>query len=198
MAGLQPVERPLSLAEVVARQLETWVRQGGLAAGAQLPSEKELVGRFGVSRAVIREAVSRLKADGWIESRQGAGAFVTPQGRRGSFRLVPGGSPGAATLGDIFELRSLVEAGAAELAAQRRQPADLAQLAEALARMEAALVDADGAADGPSADDAFHVAIAAATGNPMIQQFVVFMGQQFSDSRRPTWDGAGQEAGRAA
>ena len=198
MASLQPVERPMSLAEVVARELEAWVRQGGLAAGAQLPSEKELVGRFCVSRAVIREAVSRLKADGWIESRQGAGAFVAPQGRRASFRLIAGGAPGAATLGDIFELRSVVEAGAAELAARRRRPEDLACLAEAMARMEAALDDTGGAEDGPNADDAFHVAIAAATGNPMIQQFVAFMGQQFSDSRRPTWDAAGQGAGRAA
>jgi GntR family transcriptional regulator, transcriptional repressor for pyruvate dehydrogenase complex len=200
MAGLQPVVRPSRLSEVVAAELEAWLRVGGMGAGAQLPSEKVLAERFGVSRAVIREAVSRLKAEGWVETRQGAGAFVAPQPGRGSFRMIQGGPGLADTLANIFELRHLVETGAAELAARRREAPDLARMEAALTRMEAALADQAGEGEpvsGARADDDFHVAIAAATGNPLIRRFVEFMGQQFSDSRLPTWDGAGRASGRA-
>lgn len=197
MAGLQRVARPSRLSEVVATELEAWIRRGGLAAGTQLPSEKTLGERFGVSRAVIREAVSRLKVDGWVESRQGAGAFVAALPGRGAFRLIQGGAGTADSLADIFELRDLVETGAAELAARRRTSADLSRMEAALLRMEDALAASAGEADGARADDDFHVAIAAATGNPLIRRFVEFMGQQFSDSRRPTWDAAGRSSGRA-
>src|SRR5574338_70503 len=184
MGEIEPVARPSRLSDVVAADLEAWLRDGAWVAGAQLPSEKVLAERFGVSRAVIREAISRLKADGWVETRQGAGAFVAPQPGRGTFRLVPGGASAADTLADVFELRHLVETGAAALAARRRKEADLA----APEPIEAS---------GARADDEFHVAIAAATRNPLIRRFVEFMGQQFSDSRLPTWDAAGRESGRA-
>ena len=198
MAEIEPVARPSRLSEVVATELEAWLRDGGLVAGGQLPSEKVLAERFGVSRAVIREAVSRLKADGWVETRQGAGAFVAPQPGRGTFRLVQGGAAAADTLADVFELRHLVETGAAELAARRRDEADLAAMEAALQRMEVALAAPEAIETaGARADDEFHVAIAAATRNPLIRRFVEFMGQQFSDSRLPTWDAAGRESGRA-
>src|SRR5574338_495025 len=198
MGEIEPVARPSRLSEVVATELEAWMRQGSLEGGVQLPSEKILAERFGVSRAVVREAVSRLKADGWVESRQGAGAFVAPQPGRGTFRLVPGGASAADTLADVFELRHLVETGAAELAARRRKEADLAAMEMAFRRMEAALAAPEPIeASGARADDEFHVAIAAATRNPLIRRFVEFMGQQFSDSRLPTWDAAGRESGRA-
>src|SRR5574337_1559670 len=124
MGEIEPVARPSRLSDVVAADLEAWLRDGAWVAGAQLPSEKVLAERFGVSRAVVREAVSRLKADGWVESRQGAGAFVAHQPGRGSFRLIPGGAGLADSLENIFELRLLVETGAAELAARRRTAAD--------------------------------------------------------------------------
>lgn len=198
MTGVEPVVRRSRLAEVVATELEAWLRAGGQEAGAQLPSEKALAERFGVSRPVIREAVSRLKADGWVETRQGAGAFVAAQPGRGSFRLIQGGAGLADSLANIFELRHLVETGAAELAARRRGPADLSRMETALDRMEAALADPGGIPVlGARSDDEFHVAIAAATGNPLIRRFVAFMGQQFSDSRLPTWDRAGRASGRA-
>src|SRR5574337_1919848 len=195
---IEPVARPSRLSDVVAAELEAWLRDGAWVAGAQLPSEKVLAERFGVSRAVVREAISRLKADGWVETRQGAGAFVAQQLGRGTFRLVPGGASAADQLAEVFELRHRVETGAAELAARRRKEADLAAMEMALRRMEAALAAPEPIeASGARADDEFHVAIAAATRNPLLRRFVEFMGQQFSDSRLPTWDGAGRASGRA-
>lgn len=191
------------LSDVVARQLEGWISEQGLQNGALLPTEKVLCERFGVSRAVIREAISRLKADGCVTTRQGSGAYVAARPGLGSFRLVRGPGNGDVVpveaacgreFSDIFELRYLVEAGAAELAAQRRTAGDLERLRAALQRMAGALVTG---ADAVVDDDAFHVAVAAATHNPQIERFQAFMGQQFSDSRAPTWDAEGHRAGRA-
>ncbi|NMG30316.1 FadR/GntR family transcriptional regulator [Aromatoleum evansii] len=191
------------LSVVVAGQLEAWISEQGLKAGAQLPTEKVLCERFGVSRAVIREAISRLKADGCVMTRQGSGAYVAARPGQGSFRLLRGGVNGDAVtesslsdreISDIFELRYLVEAGAAELAALRCSPQELDRMRDALERMAVAL---ETGADAHTDDDAFHVAIAAATHNPQIERFQAFMGQQFSDSRAPTWNEAGHRAGRA-
>ncbi len=191
-------ERPPHLSAAVARQLECWISEQRLPRGAQLPTEKLLCEKFGVSRAVIREAISRLKADGCVTTRQGSGAYVAARPGQGSFRLLHGPSPSATIptdeISDVFELRCLVETGAAERAALRRTPADLMRMREALARMDEALAaETDAVGD----DDAFHVAIAAATQNRHIERFQAFMGRQFSDSRAPTWNGEGHRSGRA-
>ncbi|MBQ1764640.1 MAG: FadR family transcriptional regulator, partial [Aquincola sp.] len=61
------------LADQVASALETEIRAGRLAAGDKLPTEAVLVQQFGVSRTVVREAISRLKSRGLVDSRQGSG-----------------------------------------------------------------------------------------------------------------------------
>lgn len=169
-----------------------------MAAGAQLPTEKTLCERFDVSRAVVREAISRLKADGVVRTRQGSGAFVAARPQFASFRLVDAGSefvaPHATHLQTVFELRFVIETGAAELAALRRSAADLEGMERALLRMDAAL---ESESDAATDDDAFHVAVAAASHNPQLERFQAFMGQQLSESRLPTWSARGHAAGRA-
>ncbi|HRQ56828.1 MAG TPA: FadR/GntR family transcriptional regulator [Azoarcus taiwanensis] len=186
------------LSDEVARQLEAWILSEGFQVGARLPTEKLLCERFGVSRAVIREAISRLKAEGCIRTRQGSGAYLASLPGEGSFRLVrdgscvPKGLP--REIADVFEMRYIMETGATELAAMRRTASDLERIAEALGRMERAISSGENAV---GADDDFHVAIAAATQNPQLERFQVFMGHQLSQSRAPTWDAAGHVAGRA-
>ena len=186
------------LSDHVASQVQRWISEQQLQSGAQLPTERELCEKFGVSRPVIREAISRLKADGFVLTRQGSGAYVAGRPGHGSFRLVgetvetPTGP--MVEMAHIFELRFLVETGAAERAAQRRSEADLERLRAVLARMQTAL---DEEKDAVGDDDAFHIAIGAATHNPQIERFLVFMGQQFSDSREPTWNREGHRSGQA-
>ncbi|HRP98647.1 MAG TPA: FadR/GntR family transcriptional regulator [Rhodocyclaceae bacterium] len=191
-------DRPARLSEAVARQLEQWISDERLEPGTQLPTEKVLCERFGVSRAVIREAISRLKADGCVRTRQGSGAYVAARPGQASFRLLRDGTGGAEVLprevSDVFELRYLIETGAAELAALRRGEGDLERMRVALERMREALVEGT---DALAEDDAFHVAVAAATHNPQLERFQVFMGQQLSESRAPTWSAAGHLAGWA-
>jgi len=191
-------KRTSRLSDEVAVQLERWITEQQLSSGTQLPTERVLCERFGVSRAVIREAIARLKADGCVTTRQGSGAFVAARPGQGSFRLVRDPEHSLSIMPveiwDIFELRYLVETGAAERAALRRTAEDLDRMRDVLARMQDALA---AQADAVGDDDAFHVAIAAATHNPQIERFQAFMGGQFSDSRAPTWSSDGHRSGRA-
>jgi GntR family transcriptional repressor for pyruvate dehydrogenase complex len=134
----------------------------------RLPSEHALAASHGVSRAVVREAIARLKSDGYVETRQGKGAFVAAQPGSNAFRL------GAAADAELLELRALIEADCAGLAAPRRTEADLAALHGAQAAMQAA-VAAGGL--GLAEDIRFHECLAAATHNPALQRFAAFVGR---------------------
>lgn len=178
---LSRIQRPPRLSEEVSADLEARIQRGDYAPGAQLPTEKVLAETFGVSRAVVREAIARLKADGLIETRQGSGAFVTENPKSLNFRL---SASGESALLHIFELRTMVEATVAELAARRRTDADVEVMRQCLDRMEVAL---SSEADGSEADDDFHLAIASATHNQYVLRLAEFLGRQFSESRRMAW-----------
>ncbi|WP_227816467.1 FadR/GntR family transcriptional regulator [Nitrogeniibacter aestuarii] len=194
MQSIEPLARPSQLSETVSQTIEAWIREGQMPAGTRLPTEKMLASDFGVSRAVVREAISRLKADGLVTTRQGAGAFVSDRPSGSSFRLDAPEVDAAQALADIFELRYIVECAAAAMAARRRSDVDLAVMRAALSRMDEALVDW---ADATEADDAFHTAVAAATGNRAVGRFIRFMGGQFFESRVPTWARTGHAKGWA-
>lgn len=186
----RPLGRSLGLGSELADRLAEWISGGGAGPGERLPTEKQLVERYGVSRAVVREAIARLKADGYVETRQGAGAFVAARPGQGSFRL-----GGETDLADIFDLRAAVEAKAAELAARRHRPQDIAAIREAYQAMQQALQSGAG---GAAADDAFHAAIANASGNPHLGRFLDYLAGQLSASRALTWSAQAIADGRAA
>jgi GntR family transcriptional repressor for pyruvate dehydrogenase complex len=171
-----------ALPEEVASALARELASGPLGPGDRLPTEQMLVARFGVSRAVVREAISRLKSDGLVVSRRGSGLYVAPPARR-SFRLDTG-VPDAdlADVGAVFELREAVEEAAASLAALRRTTAGLAAIERAHEAL-AAVEDWDGAA-GVAADIEFHRAVAAATGNARFTGFITFLGNSLAEAIR--------------
>lgn len=203
--SLNTVARPQSLADEAHRQLLLQLEMNLWRVGDKLPPEKALAESLGVSRPVVREALARLKADGRIDTRQGAGAFVADRNRIAAFRFarsqpVTGASQGQTQDADsrdiaereMLELRQIVESGAAELAATRRNDADIAAIRAAVDAMDSALA---ARSDGSDVDDAFHNAIAAATHNAQLTKFVEFVGAQFSASRKVTWDHAGYGIG---
>ena len=145
-----------------------------------------------MSRAVVREAIARLQSDGYVETRQGAGVFLTARPGLRSFKLPDEGEPGPAELQHILELRLAVEVHAADLAAVRRTEVDLAAMRRELGALAEAVRAGTDASD---ADDRFHAAIAAATHNPYLRRLVEFLRYQFFKTRRPTWSPAGHEAG---
>ncbi|MFP3890789.1 FadR/GntR family transcriptional regulator [uncultured Ralstonia sp.] len=154
------VRRTQSLAEVVVDHIKGRIATESLRPGDKLPTESELMEALGVSRTVVREAISRLQAKALIETRHGIGSFVLPPRADNS---IPLGD--ASTLHDILsmlELRVAIETECAGLAAQRITPSHLEALRAALDAIE---LDQAAGNDSATADLQFHLTIARATGN---------------------------------
>jgi GntR family transcriptional regulator, transcriptional repressor for pyruvate dehydrogenase complex len=153
-------ERPTLLSDHIYQQLFSQIANGELKHNARLPGEHQLAEKYGVSRPVVRDALKRLRADGLIESRQGAGSWVTfdkgPQ--------VPAFAPinSIADIRRCYEFRIAVERETAYLAAQRVTEKNLADIEAALALMDIATREHVHRED---ADFSFHFAIAVAADN---------------------------------
>lgn len=160
----QPIpSRPT--AEEVARQIELLVLEGVLHPGERLPGERDLAGRLGVSRPVLRDALKGLEARGLIESRRGGGTYVAAiEGTLFAGPLIDliAGSQKAG--GDYLEFRREVEAMAAAMAAARATEADRTILSRIFAAMEEAHGEADFRHEA-ALDVEFHQAIGEASHN---------------------------------
>ncbi|NLD53764.1 MAG: FadR family transcriptional regulator [Burkholderiaceae bacterium] len=162
-----------NLATRIVRGLEGEILRGALKPGDRLPSEHQLEIRFGVSRAVVREAITSLKAEGLVATRQGAGAFVLQLQRAPTFRVAQADLATLEELIQMLELRATVEAQAAALAAERRSRGELAGLRSALDRMRR---DVGQGEDAVAPDFQFHLRIARATGNRHFADFIDYLG----------------------
>jgi GntR family transcriptional repressor for pyruvate dehydrogenase complex len=191
LEGVVSLKVGARLSEQLADALIVGIRDGQLQAGQRLPTEAALVQRFGVSRTVVREALSRLKTLGLLESRQGSGAFVRHPGQRDAERLVLAPDGSVAAVLQMVEVRRALEAESAALAAARCSAAGLASIRRALQAIEQA-VAAGG--DGVAEDVAFHAAIAEAAGNPYLLATLAYLQQFLLDATRVT---RAHEAGRA-
>jgi DNA-binding FadR family transcriptional regulator len=159
--ALVKVERRSAAADVQA-QLQTLIETGQFKQNDRLPSEIELARSFGVSRPVVREALMSLQTLGLTTSQSGKGTFVISDRVRTPL-LVGRYSPA-----HIKEVRRALEIPSAELAAQRRTDKDVGQLAALLARFE----DADNPARRNQLDADFHIAVAIASGNPLLVKLI--------------------------
>lgn len=150
------------LSERVYGDLMRLIASAHMPEGARLPPERDLAQRFGVSRPVVREVLSRLASDGIVVSRRGAGSFVRRPPTTHLLASVPTDAL-RSTLG-TFEIRIAVEPEAAKLAAARRTDAEAAALVRSADELAAAL-----AAGQPSHDFdlELHRTIAIATRNVM-------------------------------
>ena len=156
-----PVRQRSAAAEVQAK-LQAHIESGQYRQNDRLPSESELARQFGVSRPVIREALTRLHALGLTASQTGKGTFVV------SDRVRPPLLMGLYSPAHIREVRRCIEIPSARLAAERRTDRDIGELAAILARMD----EADDPARRNRLDASFHIAIAAAGGNPLIVRLI--------------------------
>ena len=178
------IPRPgINLSEQLADSLALSIRGGKLQPGHRLPTESAMKERFGVSRAVVREALSRLKTLGLIDSRQGFGAFVRAHSDPALGRLVlePDGSLDAVI--QMVEVRRALEAESAALAAMRRTRQNIREIKATVRKLEAA-VAAGG--DGVVEDVAFHTAIATAARNPFLLSTLAYLNQFLLDATRVT------------
>jgi len=152
--------------------LRARIEDGVLAPGSVVPSEAELVAEFGVSRTVVREAMSRLQAAGLVETQRGRGSFVLARPSAQVFGVSAPAS--AAERVALFELRLAVETEVASLAAARRGDRELAAVARAAAAFARV---ADRPADAVRADFAFHLAVAAAARNHWFTDLLGTLGE---------------------
>jgi GntR family transcriptional repressor for pyruvate dehydrogenase complex len=173
-AGAYPVYkvvRTSRLYEQIVQQIEESVLNGTLKPGDQLPAERDLAQRLGVSRTAVREAVKTLREKGLVEAYSGRGTFVTDgtsQAARQSFDLMvkigqQENSP------HLAELRLILEPGIAAMAAERVKDDDLAAMREAVAVMERSQKDPEAYIE---ADLDFHLALAEVVANPLILSLI--------------------------
>jgi GntR family transcriptional repressor for pyruvate dehydrogenase complex len=167
-----------TLTDQVADALREEISRNILRPGEALLPEQKIADRYGVSRTVTREAIARLKAEGIVTVRQGVGIFVADEIPAKPFRIEGSIAGHVDRALAIIELRSGIEVKASELAAVRRQSADLVAMNDALNRIDAAneAGDITGSID---ADIEFHKAIYSATGNTYYIDLFVFISQYF-------------------
>jgi GntR family transcriptional repressor for pyruvate dehydrogenase complex len=163
-----------ALSDTVAQQLLRQIDQGSFAGAGKLPTEAVLAEQFGVSRTVIREAISRLKNEGVVEPRQGSGVFISAHGAIRPLRIDYAEAVEAGSVLQILALRRAIESEVASEAALHRSDVDMMSIDAALANIDAAVAEGQ---DGVAQDVAFHRAIAAATGNPYFLKTLTFLNQ---------------------
>lgn len=170
--GFAELPRGPRLSDRVVESVRSEIVSRRLMPGTQLPSERELVEQFGVSRTVIREAVGALAGMGLVEARSGSGLQVaavdeSTVAKSLSWYIRGGGIE----YPKVHEIRSVVEVEMVGLAAERRTDDHMTTLVAAHEHFEHELsVGVDSAA---IADVEFHEAIARATGNEL---FSVLLG----------------------
>lgn len=156
------------LPDSVAIELERRMLEGSLRPGQRLPPERELAAQLGVSRPSLREGLRKLASKGLVQSRQGGGTFMTDRLQAAfvdPWKDLLGQHPGLQH--DLLELRHMLEAQAAELAAQRANELDLERVARAHERLQQAFAGEDIEACA-QADVQYHQAIAEASHNALL------------------------------
>lgn len=169
MPSNKPLIASSKVADNTAEQLETWIIEHALKPGQRLPSERQLLLRLGVSRSALREGLQILRTRGIIETAQGKGSFVAnlvssapSQAMLHMLQTQP------RTLYDLLEVRELLEAESARLAAERGTLADFSRITKHYENLLAAQRSPSDTASLARLDHAFHMAICEASHNPVL------------------------------
>ncbi len=163
--------RTSRLYEQIVQQIEDSILKGTLKEGDQLPAERELALKFGVSRTAVREAVKALAEKGLVQAQSGRGTFITNATSRAIRQslglMIRIGEPDGPLI--LAELRAILEPEIAALAAVRADEASLSLMREAYAAMERSV---ENSAEFIEADLDFHLALAEAVGNPLVLSLI--------------------------
>jgi GntR family transcriptional repressor for pyruvate dehydrogenase complex len=160
---MEQTGRRRSLGDLVFDRMLKAIKSGAYAPDERLPTEHDLAAEFQVSRPVVREALKKLREQGLIYSRQGAGSFVRQLGIRQPLGF--GAVENVTGLLRCYEFRLMLEPAAAEHAAARHRPDTLQPVTEALERLRDATSRQKHRED---ADFAFHLGIARASENQYV------------------------------
>ena len=180
--------RRVQRSEEVRRQLEQAIQRGDFAPGARLPSERELVETFGVSRMSVREGIRLLEASGHVTVRHGSGVFVSDRRSRA-------GEPMTRWLDihrdeglELVRVRISLDALAAEESVARNNKEAIAAISAAQVAFQAAVAAGATVDELVELDGDFHLAIAEASGNRLLYDLL---------SELNTYLGSGRQAALA-
>lgn len=165
--SIKPIAAP-RLYQRIAETLAGLIDAGEFSAGDRLPAERDLARRLDVSRASLREALSALELEGYVQIRVGSGVYVRARRRRirpVALRL------GTAEISpfDMLRARRLIESETAALAARHATDAQIDAIEAAYARLAVDMRASRGRSEG---DRLFHVRIAEAAGNTALAEIV--------------------------
>lgn len=152
-----------SLSERVVIAVEAYIQANDMSVGDKLLPERDLADALGVSRSLLREALSTLRGRGRLQTVHGKGVYVAEPS-------VPASLPFDRELADldlpfIWETRQALETQCARMAALRATPDDIAELEVSLDLMAAEI---DAGRPGVEGDRRFHLAVATASHNPIL------------------------------
>ena len=158
-----------TLVDDVTRELRQMILEREIQPGEFLPPRKDLATQFGVGLSTIQEAIQALSAVGMLESRPGKGTWV----REDALDTLIHPAVIRTRLGElqarqVYEARFVIEIALTELATKRATPEDIDRIWDALADMEATVEDVEAFVE---ADLAFHLAVARAGHNELLEQF---------------------------
>lgn len=188
------VDPPMAASLVVA-YIRRLIERGDLNVGDRLPPERELARLTGVSRASVRDGLRSLATVGVVETRRGAGTFVSegpplfdvnPLSIFSALHGIP--------QSELFETRRVIEIDLAGLAAERAAGEELAAISEEVMEMFASRDDVHRFL---LHDIRFHRAVAAAARNPLMAAIMEMVADLFYDQRKSTvdrWRGADEAA----
>jgi DNA-binding FadR family transcriptional regulator len=169
-SGRDGILRSASLGEQLSARIGELIESGEFSEGDRLPAESDLADKFGVSRPIIREALSQLRSQGLIVSRRGSGSYVRkreePPAAASNAATPFGPLNSLAQVKKCFQFRATIEGDAAFFASQNRTLETLAQMRSALEKLEAAVLDRQ---VGINPDYEFHIAIARGSGNEFFE-----------------------------
>jgi len=150
------------LALELVDSLRLQLRGGDIKPGDKLPTEMEIMQTFKVSRGVVREALSRLGAEGLVQTLHGVGTFALDAPEENRFQFDTPSADALTDMLDVLELRASLESDAAGLAAVRRTDSLLREMRSALDDFEKHVTTVG---ETVAPDFRFHLAVAQATGN---------------------------------
>ena len=151
------------LPTMLADALREQILSGELAAGDKLPTERAFCERYDVSRAVVREAVSRLRHEGLLSSRQGVGVFVSAPDKNRFLSITEEQMSQPEDFRHLYQVRNILESQTARLADD----------------MESETASPESYIE---ADFGFHRALAAASQNPFLVLFISYIDQTLKNS----------------
>jgi GntR family transcriptional regulator, transcriptional repressor for pyruvate dehydrogenase complex len=182
-----------SAAADAAEKIKALITEGSLVAGSRLPPERDLCLRLAVSRPTLREAIRSLGTMGVLQSRQGAGTYVTdlaPITLAEPLRFMIGLN--SRSLVELADVRRLLESGAAQLAATEIRPDELAELHAVIEELEMGTVHPDRFVE---LDAHFHRVVHVAARNGLLLALLDGMGSLADRSREITGRQPGLLAG---